>query len=547
MTEEVKHKATALAVLAAAQFMVILDATIVNVALPAIQKALGFSNESQLQWVVTAYALVFGGILLLGGRLADLFGRRRIFMTGIGVFAMASLAAGLSQNPSMLVTFRAIQGLGGALLAPAALSLVLTIFSEGQERNRALGLWSMVAGGGGAVGLLLGGVLTQYVDWRWIFFINVPIAVIVLIMSMRFVPKSSPTQRQGLDISGAVSVTGSLMSLVYALAEVPTKGWGSTATLGAFGLSLALMIVFVINELLRRQPLIKLSIFKRRNVSGGTIIQLLMPAALFGMFFYLSIYLQQILHYSPTKTGLADVPFTVLLIIVAGTLSRFIGKLNPKPILVIAPIIVAAGLAYFSRLPVHASYWTDIFPGIALMAIGMGAVFVTTTVVTTSGTSPEESGLVSGLLNTGQQIGGAIGLAILSVVSTSVTKTDLANSARTAATPAALAAALPTALVHGFQRGFAVAALFALGASLVALVVIKARRAQPVEVADALELEAEMIPAIAGETTEFPSLEAQLRQRAALAELEIAGRGRHLDDVYPRRPVNPTATTNPLN
>jgi EmrB/QacA subfamily drug resistance transporter len=536
MIEKVRHKGWALAVLATAQFMVILDATIVNVALPAIQKSLGFSNESQLQWVVTAYALVFGGFLLLGGRLADLFGRRRVFMAGIGLFALASLAGGLSQNPAMLVVFRSIQGLGGALLAPAALSLVLTIFQEGPERNRALGLWSMVAGGGGAVGLLLGGVLTQYADWRWIFFINVPIAVIVLIMALRFVPKSLPTERQSLDIGGALSVTGSLMSLVYALAEVPTKGWSDHLTLGALGLSALLMIVFIVNESVRKQPLIKLGIFKRRNVSGGTIIQLLMPAALFGMFFYLSIYLQQILHYSPTKTGLADVPFTIVLIIVAGTLSRVIAKINPKPVLVLAPLVVGAGLVFFSRIPLHASYWTDIFPGVALMAAGMGAVFVTTTVVATSGTSHEESGLVSGLLNTGQQIGGAIGLAILSVVSTSVTKTDLASAAATLQNPAAVAAAVPAALVHGFQRGFLTAALFTVGASFVALTVIKSRKTTTDQLQDAMETEAELVPAMAGASTEFLSL-AEIREQEARAESRIAGTKRHLEDVYPRRPI----------
>jgi len=511
MIEAVKHKGLALAVLAAAQFMVILDATIVNVALPAIQKALGFSNASQLQWVVTAYALVFGGFLLLGGRLADLFGRRRMFMAGVALFASASLAGGFSQSPAMLVTFRALQGLGGAMLAPAALSLVLTIFQEGQERNRALGLWSMVAGGGGAVGLLLGGVLTQYADWRWIFFINVPIAVLVLMSALRFVPRSLPQARQSMDLPGAVTVTGSLMSLVYALAQVPTKGWGAGITLGSFGLSAALMVTFIINELVRKQPLIKLGIFKRRNVSGGTIIQVLMPAALFGMFFYLSIYLQQILHYSPTKTGLADVPFTLVLIVVAGTLSRVITRLNPKPILMVAPLVVAAGLAYFARIPVQANYLTDILPAIVLMAVGMAMVFVTTTVVTTTGTTQEESGLVSGLLNTGQQIGGAIGLAVLSVVSTSVTKSDLAA-----------AVAMPVALVHGFQRGFATAALFAVGASVVATLVIKARKPSRVQTVRAEELEAEAVPAIAGASTEFAPL-----------ATTISAPDRLMRDVYP--------------
>jgi EmrB/QacA subfamily drug resistance transporter len=533
MIEEVKHKGAALAVLAAAQFMVILDATIVNVALPAIQKALGFTNASQLQWIVTAYALVFGGFLLLGGRLADLFGRRRMFMAGVALFASASLAGGLSTSPAMLITFRALQGLGGALLAPAALSLVLTIFQEGQERNRALGLWSMVAGGGGAVGLLLGGILTQYADWRWIFFINVPIAILVLILAMRFVPKSLKAARTSMDIAGAVTVTGSLMSLVYALAQVPTKGWGDGLTLGALGASAVLMVAFVINELVRKQPLIRLSIFKRRNVTGGTIIQLLMPAALFGMFFYLSIYLQQILGYSPTKTGLADVPFTLILIAVAGTLSRVIAKLNPKPILMIAPLVVGAGLLWFSRIPVHANYLTDILPGIALMAVGMAMVFVTTTIVTTTGTTQEESGLVSGLLNTGQQIGGAIGLAVLSVVSTSVTKADMATAAANATSPASIQAALPAALVHGFQRGFATAALFAVGASLVATVVIKARKPRSTSIERDLTMEAESVPAVPGESTVVPL--AEIREIEAQAELRTAAPAKQLRDVYPRR------------
>ncbi|MEK7153292.1 MAG: MFS transporter, partial [Patescibacteria group bacterium] len=277
MIDKVKHKGLALAVLAAAQFMVILDATIVNVALPAIQKALGFTTDSQLQWVVTAYALVFGGFLLLGGRLADLFGRRRIFFAGVALFAAASFAAGFSQNPGQMIIFRSLQGLGGALLAPSALSLVLTIFREGPERNKALGIWSMVAGGGGAVGLLLGGVLTQYIDWRWIFFINVPIAALVLAAAMRYVPKSAPQEKQRIDYAGAVTVTGSLMSLVYALAQAPEKGWGSSTTLSTLALSAILMAAFIAIELRVRHPLVKLGIFRRRNVTGGSLIQVLMP------------------------------------------------------------------------------------------------------------------------------------------------------------------------------------------------------------------------------------------------------------------------------
>lgn len=491
MIDKVKHKGLALAVLAAAQFMVILDATIVNVALPAIQKALGFSTDAQLQWVVTAYALVFGGFLLLGGRLADLFGRRRVFMIGVTVFALASMAGGFSQNPTQLIIFRALQGLGGAMLAPSALSLVLTIFREGQERNRALGIWSMIAGGGGAVGLLLGGILTQYVDWRWIFFINVPIAIAVFSTALRFVPVSLPQERQRIDYAGAVTVTGGLMSLVYALVQAPEKGWGSSATLGFFGLAVALLLAFTVIESRLKRPLIKLSIFRRRNVTGGSAMQILMPAALFGMFFYLSIYLQQVLKYSPTMTGVADVPFTLVLIVIAGALSKRLSKINPKAVLTLGPLVVGAGLAYFSRIPVHANYWTDILPGIVLMASGMAAVFVTVTMVTTNGVSHEETGLVSGLLNACQQIGGAVGLATLSVISTSVTKNDLA------AAHGNPAVAL-NATVHGFQRGFLAAALLTVGASLIALTVLKAHKASQSDLAQEAETEAEALAAIPG-------------------------------------------------
>lgn len=491
MIEKVRHKGLALAILATGQFMVVLDATIVNVALPAIQKALGFSNASQLQWVVTAYALVFGGFLLLGGRLSDLFGRRRVFLAGIALFAAASLLGGFSQSPTMLIIFRSLQGLGGALLAPAALSLVLTIFSEGKERNRALGIWSMIAGGGGAVGLLLGGLLTQYVNWRWIFFINVPIALIVLAVSMRFVPKSLPQERQRVDYTGAITVTASLMSLVYALAQAAQKGWGSSITMASLAAFVILMAAFIVNELRVPHPLIRLSILRRRSVSSGVIMQLLMPAALFGMFFYLSIYLQQILGYTPTKTGVADLPFTLTLIAVAGFLSSRIGKLNPKVILVIAPLVVAAGLGFFARIPVHAHYATDILPGIILMAAGMAAIFVTNTLVTTSGVAHKESGLVSGLLNTAQQIGGALGLATLAVVSTATTKHDVVMAHGNPAE-------LPAALVHGFQRGFMLAIAFAVLSSLVALLLVESRKPSKAALAEEAETEAEALPAAPG-------------------------------------------------
>ena len=491
MVEKLVHKGWVLAVLAAAQFMVILDATIVNVALPAIQKDLGFATDAQLQWVVTAYALVFGGFLLLGGRLADMFGRRKVFLIGTILFALTSLLGGVAQDPTQLIIFRGLQGLGGALLAPAALSLVLTTFPEGPERHKALGVWGMVAAGGGAAGLLLGGLLTQYVNWRWNFLINVPVGFIVAAATLKFVPAGAPLQKQRVDVAGALTITGSLMSLVYALAQAAERGWGDSLTLGMFVLSAVLMAAFIINEKVVRHPLIKLSIFRRRNVSGGVIIQTLLPASVFGMFFYLSIYMQQLLHYSPTITGVANLPFTAMIIVVAGVLSKKIAKFNPKIILVGAPLLVMAGLLYMTRLPVQSSYWVDILPAILLTAGGMAAVFVTVTMVTTNGVSHKDSGLVSGLLNTGQQIGGAIGLAALTVVSTATTKSDMLAAKGNVA-------ALPEALVHGFQKGFFAAAVFAVGASVVALVVLKAHKPTNKELEHEVEAETESMAAIPG-------------------------------------------------
>lgn len=491
MVEKIKHPGLALFVLATAQFMVVLDATIVNVALPAIQQALGFANDAQLQWMITAYALAFGGFLLLGGRLADLFGRRKIFIAGIVIFAIASLLCGIAQTPGQAIAFRALQGLGGALLAPAALSLVLTIFKEGPARNKALGIWGMVAAGGGAVGLIVGGLLTQYVDWRWIFFINVPIGALVLLATMRWVPLTKQVEKQSLDVVGALTVTGSLMSLVYALASAAQHGWGDGSTITAFIVSAVLMAIFIVNELRAKHPLITLGIFKRRNVTGGTLINLFLPASMFGMFFYLSIYMQHILQYTPTETGVANLPFTLTIMVVAGILSARVAKVNAKAVLVVAPLVVAGGLLFFSRIPVQANYWTDILPGIIIMAAGMAMVFVTATIVTTSGISHKESGLVSGLLNTGQQVGGAIGLAVLTVISTAVTKSDLALAQGNPA-------AVPQALVHGFQRGFIIASVFALIASFVALVVLKNVKPSEADKDHLTENEAEALPAIPG-------------------------------------------------
>jgi EmrB/QacA subfamily drug resistance transporter len=487
MLDKIKHKGLALAVLAASQFIVVLDATIVNVALPAIQRALGFESDAQLQWVVTAYALTFGGLLLLGGRLADIIGRRRMLLAGVAVFAIASLLAGIAQDATQMIVFRGLQGIGGAMLSPAVLSLILTIFKEGPERNRAFGVFSMVAAGGGAVGLVLGGLLTQYVDWRWIFFINVPLAAIIIAAAIKYLPDVRPTQKERVDYFGALTVTASLMALVFGLEQAAQHGWGATNTIVTLILSALLMAVFIVNEMKVKLPLIKLSIFKRRNVSGGNLMQLLMPAAMFGMFFYLSIYLQTILQYSPVKTGLANLPFTLTVIVVAGFLSRNISKFNPKVILTISPLLVAAALLWFARIPVDGNYLTDVLPGIIVIAAGMAMSFVTITMVTTSGTSHEESGLVSGLLNTGQQVGGAIGLAVLTVVSSAVIKSD-----------ASAGVPITQAMVHGFQHGFVAAAIFAAAAAVVAATVLKVHKPTQGDLSQEAETEAEAMPAIPG-------------------------------------------------
>jgi EmrB/QacA subfamily drug resistance transporter len=478
MIEDVKHKGLALLILAGAQFMVVLDATIVNVALPSIQKALEFTSAAQLQWIVTAYTLVFGGFLLLGGRLSDLLGRRRIFLAGIALFAIASLLGGFAQSPGMLIAFRALQGLGAALLSPAALALVLNIFAEGKERNRALGIWSGVAAGGGAVGLLLGGILTEYVDWRWIFFINVPVAIALAFFTPRLVPNSLPHEgSKRIDFTGAITITAGLMTLVYGLVKVPEYGWTGGQTLLAFGIALALIAAFVINELRFKVPLVPLRIFTRRNLSAANLMQLPIIAAMFGTFFYLSIYQQQLLGYSPVEAGLAGLPFTLVIGVVAGVVSKLVLKTGFKPILVVAPLFVAAGLLYFARLPLDGKYVTDILPGIVLMSIGMAASFVAITLAATSGVPHKDAGLASGLLNTSQQIGGALGLAVLTAVSTSKTTTELAAAHGNPA-------ALPGAMLSGFQAAFYVGVVLVLGAAVIALVGLKNHKPTEKELAE---------------------------------------------------------------
>jgi EmrB/QacA subfamily drug resistance transporter len=469
------HKGLLLGVLAIAQFMVVLDASIVNVALPAILKGLHFSVDN-LQWVVTAYTLAFGGFLLFGGRMADLFGRRRTFLAGLIGFTIGSMVVGASQSEGMLIVARAFQGLAAAFMSPAALSIVLTEFREGAARNRALGVWSAVAAGGAAAGLLFGGILTQYLGWRWDFFVNVPVGIILTVLALRFVPEhGSEADHNDLDLPGAVLVTGGLMALVYGITKAPGWGWTSGQSLLWLGGAAVLLWLFINNEIRSKHPLMPLSIFRIRNLSGANLAQLPITAAMFSMFFFISLYVQNILGYSPVKTGLSFLPVTLVIGLTATIASRFIVKLGYKPFMVIAPLFIAAGLYMLSFISVGGSYLTGVLPGIAILAFGVGMSFVAISIAATSGVPQHESGLASGLLNTAQQIGGALGLAILSGVAANKSKDAIVAAGQHAKDPSVIA----HATVAGFHSALLVGVTFALAAAVISLVVIRQPKGDP--------------------------------------------------------------------
>ncbi|HMH70596.1 MAG TPA: MFS transporter [Candidatus Saccharimonadales bacterium] len=449
-----------LALLAVVMFMVVLDSAIANVALPAIQQSLGFSS-SALQWVITVYALTFGGTLLLGGRAADLFGRRRVLIGGIIAFTISSLFIGIANTPVEMIAFRAIQGVAAAFMSPSALSIVLTTFREGNDRNKAIGIWSTVAAGGAAVGLVLGGILTEYLNWRWNFFINIPIGILTIWGIMKVVPKHSSTaSHRHLDLRGAALVTSGLMALVYGLTEASNWGWLSPATLGMLALSVLLIVGFVWNESKVAHPLVPLSIFKIRNVSGANLMVIPLMAGMMGMFFLLSLYMQMVMRYDPVKTGLAFIIFPIIIGIVSNIVPRFIGKLGFKRFLVIGSSLLILGLAWLSTISQTSNYFTTILPAIVLMAGGMGMSFVAVTIAATSGVHADQAGLASGLLNVSQQMGGALGLAILSGVATGVTEAS-----------AHLGAA--GSVVQGDKVAFMVATLFGVFALILAITVIR--------------------------------------------------------------------------
>lgn len=457
------HKGQILILLAVAQFMVVLDSTVVNVALPSISKALHFSPEN-LQWIVTGYTLTFGGFLLFGGRAADLYGRRRVFMAGIAAFTVASLLTGLSQSEGMLIAFRAIQGLSAAFMSPAALSIVVSTFKEGKERNKALGVWGGVAAGGAAAGLLIGGILTEWLNWRWNFFINVPVGIALLYFVPRIVPESKANlKHMHLDLPGAVLATSGLMLLVYGLVKAPEFGWTSSHSIQYIGGSIVLLGLFILNEARSKQPLMPLHIFKNRNLQGGNLVQLPITAAMFSMFFFLSLYIQTTLDFSPIKTGFAFFPVTIVIGITSAIISNVVTKIGFKPPMIVGPLFLAAGLMWFTKLPVDGSYLTDVLPGLMIMALGLGFSFVSVTIAATSGVSHDESGLASGILNTSQQIGGSLGLAILSGVYAATLKDNLVTTGGD----------VVASQVAGYHDAFKIGVGFALTASIFAMIFIK--------------------------------------------------------------------------
>jgi EmrB/QacA subfamily drug resistance transporter len=447
------------------QFVVVLDASIVNVALPTIGKGLHFSEQS-LPWVVNAYVIAFGGFLLLGGRAADLLGRRRVFMAGLIVVAVASLAAGFATNQGQLIAARAAQGLGAAIISPSALSIVTMMFRDGSERNKALGAWGAVAGSAGAAGVLLGGILTDGLGWEWVLWVNVPVALVALALSPGLIPESrSESATRHFDAAGAVTITAGLSVLAYALLDASSAGWGSTKIVSLLALSVVLIAAFVWIELRSHAPLVPFRIFRLRTLTGANVVGIMLGASLFSMFFFISLYMQQVLGYSAIHAGLSYLPLALTIIVAAGMGGQLVTRFGFKPVLAAGMAFVAAGLLWFSQVSVGGGFLTDILGPSVLAAIGLGFGFVTSTIAAVSGVEQREQGLASGLINTSQQIGGALGLAVLSTIATSQTSHAMASGTST----------LPSALTDGFQSAFLAGAVIAALGFAATLILIRNR------------------------------------------------------------------------
>jgi EmrB/QacA subfamily drug resistance transporter len=463
-TREHPHLRATLILACLAQFMVILDVSVVNVALPAIRGALHFT-EQDLQWVVNAYTVTFAGFLLLGGRAADLLGRRRVFVSGLVLFALASLAGGFAQSQGTLIAARAVQGLGGAVIAPASLSILTTTFTEGAARNRAVGIWGAMGGAGGAAGVLLGGVLTDLLSWRWILFINVPIGLIAAVLAHRLIAEGrNPERARSFDLTGAATATLGLSLLALGIVRSDVTGWGSGQTLALLGAGVALLLVFVgVEGRLAKAPLMPLRIYASRTLSAANVVMVLVGGATFGMWFFLSLYLQQVLGYSPIRAGLSFLPMTLCIVIGSTLASRAVTRIGAKPLLVAGLIAQTLGLFLFTGLAANGTYLGDVLAPSLLVAIGIGLSFVPLTISAVAGVAPKEAGLASGLVNTSRLVGGALGLAILAAIAAARTSSDLRH------TGAGVHAA-HAALTSGFQLAFVVAAGFALVGAVVAAV-----------------------------------------------------------------------------
>lgn len=467
-----------LAVVCFAQFMVVLDATIVNIALPSIQKDLDLSN-SDLQWIVNSYTLVFGGFLLLGGRLADLLGRKRLFIIGTVIFSAASLVDALATSGEMLIIARGFQGLGGALTSPAALSIVIATFDEGPARTKALSIWGAIAAGGSAFGLLLGGILTETLDWRWNFIINVPIGIAVLLATLRFVPESRhDSNTRHFDVAGAISVTAGLMILVYAIVKAEQWGWGSTETLLWFSGAVALLAAFIFIELRSPQPLVRLSFFRKRWISVANLTMFVVGGGMFGMFFFVSLYVQKVLGFNPLEAGLSFLPFTAAVMIGAGVSQQTVGRIGVKPVLMIGMTLSSLGLITFAATTQVDGTYLQLLTGMMPMALGMGMTFVPLTLVATSRVAPADAGLASGVFNTSQQIGGALGLAILSTFAND--RTDELMRLVGVKGPGQV----QVALVEGFQLAFTLSAVLMVAGLLLVTFALKKRDVVDIHVGD---------------------------------------------------------------
>jgi EmrB/QacA subfamily drug resistance transporter len=479
MVTSERRKWLALALLSAVQFMVVLDIAIVNVALPSIKDDLGFSQEN-LQWVISAYALVFGGFLLLGGRAADVLGRRRIFLAGLVVFTVSSLIAGLAWSEASLIGARAFQGLGAAIISPAALSILSTTFAEGRERNIALGVWGAVGGFGAAAGVLLGGILTDALSWAWIFFVNVPVGAVAFLLTPLLLTESRDARVKRFDVPGAVLVTGGLSSLVYAITQAGQDGWLAGRTIGFFAASVVLLAGFIAWEQRHPEPLMRLGILRIRTVSGANVAGFILGTATFSMFLMLTLYMQQVLGYSAMKTGVAYLAVAGTAILWSAVAAQLVTRVGVKPVLVAGMATLTGGVLYFTQVSVGGSYLADLLPGFLLIGIGLGFSFVPISIAALAGIEPAEAGLASGLINTSQQIGGALGIAALSTIASSWTDHAVANGT-----------ALPTALVDGFTAAFVAGSIVAAVGILAALALIRRDELEQVpEAAPALDIAA---------------------------------------------------------